>query len=132
MLGGYVIAARTLDKCRADIAGSLGEYRFDCPLDNYFFRFVEIQAGDFRDFVATGASDEAVAEWIREKARVMDDSERIVWNNGMRVLRVCDLPVKLQKFLEGYIPRYLPKYPPVYTWFDVYDIEEKRITSGAS
>ncbi len=36
-LGGYVIAARTLDKCRAAIAGTLGDYKFDCPLDNFFF-----------------------------------------------------------------------------------------------
>ena len=31
-LCGYVIAARTLDKCRASLAGTAGEYHFDCPL----------------------------------------------------------------------------------------------------
>ena len=38
-LGHYVIAARTLDKCRAALAGTLGDYKFDCPLDNFFFDF---------------------------------------------------------------------------------------------
>ena len=32
-LGGYVIFARCLDKCRATLAGKNGEYHFDCPLD---------------------------------------------------------------------------------------------------
>src|ERR1700740_2236342 len=67
-LAGYVIAARTLDKCRATLAGTAGDYHFDCPLDNFFFAFVEISAADFKNFVATGASDEQVAKWIEEKA----------------------------------------------------------------
>src|SRR5437879_3806180 len=36
-LGGFVIFARTVDKCRADLAGTIGEYHFDCPLDNMLF-----------------------------------------------------------------------------------------------
>jgi hypothetical protein len=36
MLGGYVIAARTLDKCRASLNDTLGEYKFDCTLDRRF------------------------------------------------------------------------------------------------
>ena len=33
--GGYAILARMADKGRADIAGTVGEYHFNCPLDNY-------------------------------------------------------------------------------------------------
>src|ERR1700756_5210013 len=68
-LGGYVIAARTLDKCRATLAGTAGEYHFDCPLDNFFFAFSGISAEDFKKFVATGASDEEVANWIEQTAK---------------------------------------------------------------
>ncbi len=58
----YVIAARTLDKCRAVIAGTAGEYHFDCPLDQMLLDFTGIKAEDFKDFVATGADDDAVAK----------------------------------------------------------------------
>jgi Domain of unknown function (DUF5069) len=68
-LAGYVIAAPTLDKCRATLAGTAGEYHFDCPLDNFFFAFSGISAEDFKKFVATGASDEEVANWIEETAK---------------------------------------------------------------
>src|SRR4029077_20935443 len=33
-VGGYVILGRTIDKCRALLWGNIGEYHFDCPLDN--------------------------------------------------------------------------------------------------
>jgi hypothetical protein len=127
LLAGYVVAGRTLDKCRADLAGTNGEYHFDCPLDNFFFRFTEIEVQDFKAFVATGADDEAVAAWITENAKPRERSEIIQWNNDMRGKRICEMPMGLQEFLEGYIPKYIPVGKIVYVWFDVYDIEEGRI-----
>jgi len=38
-IAGFAIAARTVDKCRASLAGTLGEYHYDCPLDNKLFSF---------------------------------------------------------------------------------------------
>jgi hypothetical protein len=37
------------------------------------------------------------------------------------------MPIELQRFLEDYIPQFLPADRPVYVWFDVYDLEEKRM-----
>ena len=126
-LAGYVIATRVLDKCRAAIAGTLGEYHFDCPLDQSFFEFAGIKAESFRAFVATGANDDEVAAWISEHAASRPGIEIIKWNNRMRELRLSDLPDQAQEFLEGYIPECLPQGSVVYRWFDVYDIEEKRL-----
>jgi Domain of unknown function (DUF5069) len=127
MLAGYVIAARTLDKCRAVIAGTAGEYHFDCPLDNHFLNFTGITAAAFREFVATGATDADVAAWITARSKVTDRAELVQWNNRLRNTRLCDMPVELQLFLEDYIPKHIPRNRPVYVWFDVYDIEEERI-----
>ena len=126
-LGGYVIAARTLDKCRAVIAGTEGEYHFNCPLDQLLFDFTGISADDFRDFVATGANDEEFAAWVQEKAKPHSKEEIIQWNNDLRYKRISEMPIELQVFLEGYIPQYIPSGRVVYYWFDVYDIEEGRI-----
>ncbi|QXD23885.1 DUF5069 domain-containing protein [Opitutia bacterium ISCC 51] len=126
LLGGYVVAGRTLDKCRAAIAGTNGEYHFDCPLDNFFFDFTGITADAFKAFVATGADDEAVGAWIQENAKQEDETEVIQWNNDMRGKRISEMPIELQQFLEGYIPQYIPAGKIVYVWFDVYDHEEGR------
>lgn len=127
VLGGYVVAARTLDKCRAEIAGTLGEYHFDCPLDKLFFDFTGIGAEQFRDEVATGATDGEIASWITETSRVKEKREIIQWNNDLRFKRISEMPIELQEFLEGYIPENLPEGRVVYYWFDVYDIEEERL-----
>lgn len=126
-LAGYVIAARMLDKCRAVVAGTAGEYHFDCPLDNQFLRFTGINAEQFKAFVATGSSDEDVAAWIEQHSKIKERPEIIAWNNKLRATRPCDMPIELQQFLEGYIPKVVPKNRPVYVWFDVYDLEEGRI-----
>jgi len=126
LLAGYVLAARVLDKCRA-ISGTLGEYHFDCPLDPYFFQFAGIDAESFQSFVATGADDDAVAAWIEGHAAPHSRIEVIKWNNQMREKRLGDMPENVQEFLEGYIQKFLPAGRVVYRWFDVYDIEEKRL-----
>lgn len=126
-LAGYVVAARVLDKCRSVIAGTEGEYHFNCPLDNLFLGFTEISADSFREFVATGADDEAVAEWIVKHAKERSQEEIVAWNNDLRYKRISEMPIELQVFLEGYIPENLPEGKVVYYWFDVYDIEEGRI-----
>ena len=68
-LGGFELAARALDKCRATLAGTNGDYEFNCPLDQRFFAQTGLNAQEFRAFVATGATDDEVAQWITEKAK---------------------------------------------------------------
>jgi hypothetical protein len=126
-LAGYVIAARTLDKCRAVIAGTAGEYHFDCPLDQLFLTFAGITAENFKAFVATGADDAAVAEWIQASAIDHTQEALVQWNNDLRTKRISEMPIELQLFLEGYVAEFIPSDKIVYTWFDVYDIEEQRI-----
>ena len=41
-LGGYVLLARLLDKGRAELAGTAGEYKYNNPIDRHWFRFTGI------------------------------------------------------------------------------------------
>lgn len=124
---GYVHAGRMLDKCRAVAAGTADEYHYNCPLDRYFFDFTGIDHEEFKDFVATGADDEAIAAWITEHSQVKERDDVIKWNNKMRDMRLSEMPQPLQTFLEDYIPQYIPQGKIVRVWFDVYDIEEGRM-----
>jgi hypothetical protein len=128
MLGGYVLAQRCVDKCRAEIAGTAGDYHFDCPLDNMFLGFAEIKGDDLKKFVATGADDEAVGKWIAEHAKKRERIEIIKWNNDLRYKRISELPDNLQEFMEDYIPKNVPAavIHHVRYFFDIYDAEEKR------
>ncbi len=130
MLGGYILAKRALDKCRAELAGTIGEYHFDCPLDNMFLGFAELKGSDLRDFVATGADDEAVGQWIEKHAKQRPRIEIIKWNNDLRYKRISELPDKLQEFMEEYIPQNVPPevIHHIRYFFDIFDAEEKRFS----
>jgi hypothetical protein len=47
--GAYLRSPRTV------LAGTNGEYHFDCPLDNFFLGFVGITADDFKDNLRASA-----------------------------------------------------------------------------
>ena len=63
-VGGYAILGRTIDKCRALVAGNIGEYHFDCPLDNTLFGFKGVKGDDFKAQIENGASDQEMVEWL--------------------------------------------------------------------
>ena len=69
LLAGYIIGARTLDKCRAFPNNSIGEYHFDCPFDNMFFSFTGISSKQFKEIVSTGADEEEIAAWVLKHAK---------------------------------------------------------------
>lgn len=124
-LGGFVIAARMLDKARAHLLGINGEYNFyPCGLGAYFWKFTGLDAMKFKEFVGTGATDEEVDRWIREHTSQKDAKAVIKWNNEMRGLRLCDLPEQVQEYFETYIPQFCRPPSKVKFFFDVYDVEE--------
>jgi hypothetical protein len=128
MLGGYVLAKRAVDKCRADLAGNLGEYHYDCPLDNIFLGFAGLNGSDLREFVATGADDAAVSAWIEKNAAKRPRIEVIKWNNDWRYKRISELPDGMQEFMEDYIPQNVPAavIHHIRYFFDIFDAEEQR------
>jgi hypothetical protein len=64
-VGGYAILGRTIDKCRALVAGNIGEYHFDCPLDNMLFGFKGVKATISKRRSA-GRDDQEMVEWLTE------------------------------------------------------------------
>jgi hypothetical protein len=126
-LGGYVIAARCVDKCRAFLLGMNGEYNYwPCSLASQWFSFTGITPEQVKDVVGTGASDEEIANWITSASKIKNADDILKWNNTMRDMRLSDMNLQAQQYLEEYIPKFVPKDRPVYVWFDVYDLEEKR------
>ncbi len=79
-LGGFSILSRTIDKCRALLWGNIGEYHFDCPLDNQLFSFKGIKGDNFKKFVAEGHSDDEIAEWVKKNGIQKTDDEIKKWN----------------------------------------------------
>lgn len=124
-LGGYVLLARVIDKCRATIAGTNGEYNYDCPVDRQFFDFTGIDSGEFRELVATGASDEEIAAWAREKDSAHSDMDLLAWCYDQRSR--APQTAEQKGYFEQLRRKAAPDHLHLTTWAQILDAEEGRI-----
>lgn len=68
-LGGFEKAARCVDKCRATLVGQHGDFIYGCPMDRSFLDKAGVGVEEFKQFVATGATDQQVEDWLQERAK---------------------------------------------------------------
>ena len=81
-IAGFAILARAIDKCRAVLAGTKGEYKFNCELDKMLFEFKGISGEDFKKFVAEGHTDEEIAAWVKKSGTPKTDAEVTAWSDA--------------------------------------------------
>ncbi|MBA2270422.1 MAG: DUF5069 domain-containing protein [Chthoniobacterales bacterium] len=123
-LGDYVILARTLDKCRALLWGNIGEYHFDCPLDNMLFGPMGIKPDEFKAEVERGASDEEMVRWMNSHRTMKSDEEVKAWSDQMMAANPYENPEKRDWFVEKVSVYNLdPKTTTLFDWLDVDDKE---------
>ncbi|MDQ6764851.1 MAG: DUF5069 domain-containing protein [Verrucomicrobiota bacterium] len=121
-LGGYVILGRTLDKCRALLWGNIGEYHFDCPLDNMLFGPMGIKGDDFKAEVEKGASDEEMVKWISSNGTRKSPEEVKAWSEEMMTVNPTNDPEKREWFAEQLRPHNLdPAKTTLFDWLDADD-----------
>lgn len=89
-LGGFAILSRTIDKCRAELWGKLGEYEFNCELDNYLFGWKGLAGLDFKAYVAEGHSDEEILAWVKSHGIPKTDAETEAWSDHEEANRYDD------------------------------------------
>ena len=63
-IGDYALMARMIDKGRATLNGTVGEYHFACPLDQMLFTYKGVQADDVKAVLASGPSDDEILSWF--------------------------------------------------------------------
>lgn len=129
LFAGYVIAGRRLDQCHAIFNGTGDEYMYNCALDRVFLEFAGLDADDFKDLVATGATDEDVENGIHANAKVHSPGEIATWNFTLKGRRICELPGNRQAWAQEYLLANIPPelQPLVIFNFDLIDAEEGRL-----
>src|SRR5881398_1351455 len=99
-VGGYAILGRTLYKCRALVGGNIGEYHFDCPLDNTLFGFKGVKGDDFKAQIENGASDQQMAEWLDQSGEKKTPEEIKRWGEEAEASSLYSEPEKREFFVE--------------------------------
>ncbi len=119
VVGGYVILGRTLDKCRALIAGNIGEYHFDCPLDNMLFGWKRIIGTDFKAELEKGATDEEMTKWVDAHGRSKTEEEKGAWREEMLASNPHHDPEKREWYEEQVKPLGMdPATTPLFDWLE--------------
>lgn len=122
-LGGYAILPRMLDKCRAELAGTNGDYHYACSLDRHFLNFAGIDPDALKEQVAKGLGDGELLAWIRANAKnARTPSEIAVWSRYQDA-RVPENPDSRDTF-NRYHRASGPLRDDIGTWFDVLDLDD--------
>jgi len=122
MNAGLVILPRTTDKAIASNEENLGEYHYDCPLDQKLFSFLGTDAKTFSVKVKEfEGNDKKIAEWIDSEFSKSKE-EKNDFNNKARHASPDDEESK--KWLDEEKER-MGKEDD-FTYFDNLDADEKR------
>jgi hypothetical protein len=122
-VGGYGILGRTIDKCRALVAGDIGEYHFDCPLDNMLFGFKAVKGDDFKAQIEQGASDQEMVEWLNQSGEKKTPAEIKRWSEKVEASSLYDDLEKHDYFVQE--TRKLGLDPEKTTTFDWLEIDDR-------
>ena len=121
---GYVHLARMIDKCRAVLAGTEGEYIYPCPMDERLMEFAGITADQFTAIVRANPSDDAIAQWFAQTAKTHPPAELDAWNR-MMLTRGPSSPASMVRF-KKYLDAIDPSRTDLTAWADLQDLEEGR------
>ncbi len=122
-LGGYVILPRMLDKGRALIAGTKGEYNYACPMDQRFLEFTGVNPEALKKQLAAGKGDGEILAWIRKNQKnKRTDAEIASWSAWQEQRAPSELEGR--EFFHGLHAKIAPTREDIATWFDLLDLDD--------
>lgn len=128
-LGGYAILPRLLDKGRATIAGTNGEFNYDAPLDQHLINFLGLDVAGLREQLAAGKGDGEILEWINTNAKHKRSAWEIEQWSDFVQRRGPDGDIETLKFFTEYVGKFSKDREDIKTWFDIVDLDD-HVTFG--
>jgi len=122
-LGGFAILPRMLDKGRATIAGTPGEYKYACPLDERFLNFAGIDPEALKQQLTEGRGDGEILAWVLENSKNKRSEPEIqAWSHFAEHRVPAD--VESRAFFNEMQTNIGPKREDIATWFDMLDLDD--------
>lgn len=122
-LGGFVILPRLLDKCRATINGTPGDYHYNCPLDKRFLTYMGVDPEALQEEVKKGLGDGEILEWIHAHAQNPRSELEIHEWSQFQEKRVPTSVEEREFFLQLH-KSVAPHRSDIATWFDLLDLDD--------
>jgi len=118
-VGGLYFLARTIDKTRAILAGTQGEYKVAPGISGYLFDDLGITEEQFTQAVRNAQSDDDVVAWLHahtDRSKYPEINEKLV----TRRLRDAE-------HRATFVDRYpiLNERPDLWNWFEIFDLDDE-------
>lgn len=123
-LGGFALLPRMLDKCRAVIAGTAGQYEFNCMLDEHFISFTKVDPNALKEAVATGKSDGEMLKWIMENAGHVPQPWEIAQWSTYQDQRGPNSDAETWTFYAEYVKSLSMTREDIKTYIDAIDLDD--------
>ena len=122
-LFGLVQISRTIDKGKATAHGNVGEYHYNCSMDQAAFGFLGINHEALLDVIKNAKSDAEIEAYIKPFVAKKSPAEIEAWNQEW--LTKKPQGQSLEYFLE-LRKQIAPDRTDVTSWPDLLDLDEKR------
>ena len=120
---GIVQLARTTDKAKALAHGRLGEYKYDCPMDQGLFEYLEMDPKEFLNVVKTARDDSGIEAYAKTFVAKKDPRNIEAFNR--KWLSAVPTGDSLEHFNE-LRTKIAPGRTDVVSWPDLLDLDEGR------
>lgn len=120
---GVVQLARAIDKGKAKAHGNLGEYVFDCPMDQAVFEFLGINGEEFLTVIKNAKSDAEIEAYAKTFVDKKSPEEIERWNREWLEHGPSD---DSREYFLNLRNQVAPDRTDVTTWADLLDLDEKR------
>jgi hypothetical protein len=121
-LGNYALLPRMLDKCRADLAGKNGSFRYACPNDQKILDFLGIAAEALKAEVAKGGGDGAILEWIKANQKNRPTPAEVeAWSDGQDKRKP---DATNREMFDQYLAECGPGRTDIVYWSDLLDLDD--------
>lgn len=124
-LGGIFHLKRVIDKARAKNEGTLGEYIYNCPLDVFCLKFLEIDHETFAGIVGAARTDDEILAAVLDRSPNAKDPDKVSSFNTAYEALSPDTPEKWKYFIATR-DAIDPSRTDIRTWPRLIDLEEKR------
>lgn len=120
---GVVQLGRTIDKAKATALGNVGEYHYNCPMDQAVLGFLGIDHERLLDVVRNAKSDAEIEGFARPYVAAKSPEEIETWN---REWLSHEPQGESREFFLKLRNQIAPDRTDLTTWPDLLDLEEKR------
>ena len=125
-LAGVVQIGRTSDKARAYQAGTLGEYHYNCPMDQAVFGFLGITDHEEYARQAARLNDRDLEIWLGDRYTSKKSRAEIEAWNAQWLTHGPDTGSDGEKYFLQLRDKVAPGRNDVTSWPDLLDLDEGR------